>query len=274
MSSSTETSPGPSAMPPAAEEAPGAGRGRALWRAADRWKATLLGHHSSPEEQDSPEQQGLSPTAPRALGRAEVQGLLVADASSHAANGWRDGSRMCRRPFRETPRGAWTKGCSDWNQKRAGEEVDAGREHVWGVLHWREHRTGVTPGRGAGRGAQCPQSGQAFGKSTNSPTTEQKAEKGGCGHGACGVGRVLWLPVDCFCVLMTKEARSPTDCGLRRDRGGGRRVGLCGGGGCRGERARDSEMRPWIMIVPYRSLGTRGGKEKPLIPQNCNSFVT
>lgn len=58
--------------------------------------------------------------------------------------------------------------------------------------------------------------------------------------------------MDCFCVLVTEEARSPTDRGLPRDRGGGRGVGLHGGGlvVCRGERARASQMRPWIMIVP------------------------
>lgn len=55
-------------MPPAAEEAPGAGGGRALWRAADRREAALLGHHSGPEEQGSPEQRGLSPMAPGTWG--------------------------------------------------------------------------------------------------------------------------------------------------------------------------------------------------------------
>lgn len=127
MSSTTETSPGPSAMPPAAEEAPGAGGGRALWRAADRREAALLGHHSGPEEQGSPEQRGLSPMAPGDLGRVKVQGLLVADASSHAANGWRDGARMCRRPCWETPGGRGQKAALT-GIKSELEEVDAGRE--------------------------------------------------------------------------------------------------------------------------------------------------
>lgn len=139
-------------------------------------------------------------------------------------------------------RGVCTKGCSDHDQKRAGEEVDTGSEDVSGEFCSCGSTELVTPGHGVREGHMA---GWPLTEVLAVHPQNRRQWKGGCGHSARGLGGCRG-PVDCFYVLVAQEARSPLTEGF-----GG--TGEVVGGWCSvgGERARASQMMPWTVTAPY-----------------------
>lgn len=127
----------------------------------------------------------------------------------------------------------------------------------------REHRTGDPEPWGQGG----PHGRLAFNGSPSSPPTEQKAAERGMRAQRTGVGRVQG-PCGLFLCAGGTGSKVPTDRGLRRDRGGGRRVGLCGG--------REGTGQPDDALDSDRALLIARDTEErnSSISKNRNSFAT
>ena len=82
-------------------------------------------------------------------------------------------------------RGVCTKGCSDHDQKRAGEEVDTGSEDVSGEFCSCGSTELVTPGHGVREGHMA---GWPLTEVLAVHPQNRRQWKGGCGHSARGLG--------------------------------------------------------------------------------------